>query len=75
MLKMKKITETYDMRVFTDNGEYSHSAALLFLSPSKQVIRYLYGLSYQPLDFGFLNSTPSPSFFIVPKIATLRTVN
>ena len=22
MLKMKKITETYDMRVFTDNGEY-----------------------------------------------------
>ncbi len=35
----------------TDNGEYSHSAVLLFLSPSKQVIRYLYGLSYQPLDF------------------------
>jgi sporulation protein YlmC with PRC-barrel domain len=22
MLKMKKITETYDMRVFTDSGEY-----------------------------------------------------
>jgi len=22
MLKMKKITENYDMRVFTDNGEY-----------------------------------------------------
>ena len=22
MLKMKKITESYDMRVFTDNGEY-----------------------------------------------------
>lgn len=22
MLKMKKITETFDMRVFTDNGEY-----------------------------------------------------
>ena len=22
MLKMKKISETYDMRVFTDNGEY-----------------------------------------------------
>ena len=22
MLKMKRLTETYDMRVFTDNGEY-----------------------------------------------------
>ena len=22
MLKMKKISETFDMRVFTDNGEY-----------------------------------------------------
>jgi len=22
MLKMKKVSETYDMRVFTDNGEY-----------------------------------------------------
>ena len=35
----------------TDDGEYSHSAVLLFLSPSKQIIRYLYGLSYQPFDF------------------------
>ena len=35
----------------TDDGEYSHSAVLLFLSPSKQVTRYLYGLSYEPFDF------------------------
>lgn len=32
------------------NGEYSHSAALVFLSPTQQITRYIYGIAYDPLD-------------------------
>ncbi len=35
MLKMKKITETYDMRVFTDNGDYFGDVEEAILSTNK----------------------------------------
>jgi len=35
MLKMKKITETYDMRVFTDNGDYFGDVEETILTTNK----------------------------------------
>ena len=33
-----------------DSGEYGHAAALILLSPTGKVSRYLYGISYEPFD-------------------------
>ena len=35
MLKMKKIKETYDMRVFTDTGDYFGDVEEAILTPNK----------------------------------------
>lgn len=35
MLKMKKLTETYDMKVFTDTGEYFGDVEEVLLTPTK----------------------------------------
>ena len=35
MIKMRKITETYDMKVFTDNGEYFGDVEEALLTPNK----------------------------------------
>lgn len=35
MLKMKKITETYDMKVFTDQGDYFGDVEECILTPTK----------------------------------------
>ncbi|MFT4310892.1 MAG: PRC-barrel domain-containing protein [Candidatus Woesearchaeota archaeon] len=35
MLKMKKLTETYDMRVFTDSGEYFGDIEEVILATNK----------------------------------------
>ncbi len=37
MLKIKKMTETYDMRVFTDSGEYFGDVEEAILTPTKVV--------------------------------------
>jgi sporulation protein YlmC with PRC-barrel domain len=35
MLKMRKITETYEMRVFTDSGDYFGDVEEAILTPNK----------------------------------------
>lgn len=35
MLKMKKVSEVYDMRVFTDSGEYFGDVEECLLTPTK----------------------------------------
>ena len=35
MLKMKKMTETYDMKVFTDSGDYFGDIEEAMLTPTK----------------------------------------
>jgi len=34
----------------SENGEYAHSAVLIFLSPDQLITRYLYGINYTPFD-------------------------
>ena len=49
---IKRLAESVGFHYRLDkSGEYSHSAMLLFLSPSGTVSRYLYGINYSPLDF------------------------
>ena len=50
MLKMKRITETYDMRVFTDNGEYFGDVEEAILTPNK-----VFGWRVRATKNSFLN--------------------
>ncbi|MBI1936219.1 PRC-barrel domain-containing protein [Candidatus Woesearchaeota archaeon] len=50
MLKMKKISETYDMRVFTDNGEYFGDVEESILTSNK-----VFGWRVRATKNSFLN--------------------
>ena len=50
MLKMKKISETYDMRVFTDNGEYFGDIEESILTQNK-----IFGWRVRATKNSFLN--------------------
>ena len=50
MLKMKKISETYDMRVFTDNGEYFGDVEESILTANK-----VFGWRVRATKNSFLN--------------------
>jgi len=50
MLKMKKISETYDMRVFTDNGEYFGDVEESILTQNK-----VFGWRIRATKNSFLN--------------------
>jgi sporulation protein YlmC with PRC-barrel domain len=50
MLKMKKITETYDMKVFTDSGEYFGDVEESILTPAK-----VFGWRVKATKGSFLN--------------------
>ena len=50
MLKMKQISETYDMRVFTDNGEYFGDVEEAILTQSK-----IFGWRVRATKSSFLN--------------------
>ncbi|MBU1201261.1 MAG: PRC-barrel domain-containing protein [Nanoarchaeota archaeon] len=50
MLKMKKITETYDMRVFTDNGDYFGDVEEVILTTNK-----VFGWRVKATKNSFLN--------------------
>ncbi|MBW3014968.1 PRC-barrel domain-containing protein [Candidatus Woesearchaeota archaeon] len=50
MLKMKKITETYDMKVFTDSGEYFGDVDESILTTNK-----LFGWKVRATKSSFLN--------------------
>ena len=50
MLKMKKISETYDMRVFTDNGEYFGDVEESILTQNK-----VFGWRVRATKNSFLN--------------------
>ncbi len=50
MLKMKKITETYDMRVFTDSGDYFGDVEEIILTTSK-----VFGWRVKATKNSFLN--------------------
>lgn len=50
MLKMKKLSETYDMRVFTDNGEYFGDVEESILTANK-----VFGWRVRATKNSFLN--------------------
>ncbi len=50
MLKMKKLSETYDMRVFTDNGEYFGDVEESILTSNK-----VFGWRVRATKNSFLN--------------------
>ena len=50
MLKMKKISETYDMKVFTDNGEYFGDVEESILTSNK-----VFGWRVRATKNSFLN--------------------
>jgi len=50
MLKMKKVSETYDMRVFTDNGEYFGDVEESILTTNK-----VFGWRVRATKNSFLN--------------------
>ena len=50
MLKMKKVSETYDMRVFTDNGEYFGDVEESILTQNK-----VFGWRVRATKNSFLN--------------------
>jgi sporulation protein YlmC with PRC-barrel domain len=50
MLKMKKISETYDMKVFTDNGEYFGDVEESILTQNK-----VFGWRVRATKNSFLN--------------------
>ncbi len=50
MLKMKRITETYDMRVFTDNGDYFGDIEEAIVTNTK-----LFGWKVRATKNSFLN--------------------
>ena len=50
MLKMKKISETYDMKVFTDNGEYFGDVEESILATNK-----VFGWRVRATKNSFLN--------------------
>ncbi len=50
MLKLKKISETYDMRVFTDNGEYFGDVEETILTQNK-----VFGWRVRATKNSFLN--------------------
>ncbi len=50
MLKMKKITETYDMRVFTDSGDYFGDVEEVILTTNK-----VFGWRVKATKNSFLN--------------------
>ena len=50
MLKMKKISETYDMKVFTDNGEYFGDLEESILTQNK-----IFGWRVKATKNSFLN--------------------
>ncbi len=50
MLKMKKISETYDMKVFTDNGEYFGDVEESILTTNK-----VFGWRVRATKNSFLN--------------------
>lgn len=50
MLKMKKISETFDMRVFTDNGEYFGDVEESILTQNK-----IFGWRVRATKNSFLN--------------------
>ncbi|MBN1275105.1 PRC-barrel domain-containing protein [Candidatus Woesearchaeota archaeon] len=50
MLKMKKITETFDMKVFTDNGEYFGDVEEAIVTSTK-----IFGWKVRATKSSFLN--------------------
>ena len=50
MLKLKKVSETYDMRVFTDNGEYFGDVEESILTQNK-----IFGWRVRATKNSFLN--------------------
>lgn len=45
-----KITDSVGYRYIEEGGQYNHPAVIMILSPDGKISRYLYGLSFLPLD-------------------------
>lgn len=43
----------YRYQYVEETGEYAHPAVLMFASPDGDIMRYIYGLSYEPRDVRF----------------------
>ncbi len=49
-LNVAKITDAVGFRYMPQGNDYIHGAALMSISPQGKIARYLYGITYQPLD-------------------------
>lgn len=49
--EIHKLLNQIGFRYEFDQGEYMHAAGLIFLSPEGKIVRYLYGIEFQPRDF------------------------
>ena len=49
---IKKLTDAvgFNYKRLDKNGQYAHSAAIMFLSPKGVITRYLYGIDYKEFD-------------------------
>jgi protein SCO1/2 len=47
---IKKLTESVGFAFRKEKGGFSHPSVLVFLSPERRIVRYLYGRNFRPFD-------------------------
>lgn len=47
---IKRLTESAGFAFRKEEGGFSHPSVLLFLSPDRRIVRYLYGRNFRPFD-------------------------
>ena len=47
---IRELTDSVGFRFARTDGGFSHTAALIFLSPGGKIVRYIYGVSFLPFD-------------------------
>jgi protein SCO1/2 len=47
---IKKLTESVGFAFKKEKGGFSHPSLLVFLSPERRIVRYLYGRNFRPFD-------------------------
>jgi protein SCO1/2 len=47
---IKKLTESVGFEFRKKKGGFSHPSVLVFLSPDRRIVRYLYGRNFRPFD-------------------------
>jgi protein SCO1/2 len=47
---IRTLTDSVGFRFARTDGGFSHTAALIFLSPDGKIVRYIYGVSFLPFD-------------------------